>query len=75
MLGEQSDRPKRGIGRFLMVDLLAPARSSGTFVTYTTRCPNQEAIPARMALDEEEEMACKSTPSVARRRKLCWQTP
>jgi hypothetical protein len=31
MLGEQSDRPKRGIGRFLMVDLLAPARSSGTF--------------------------------------------
>ncbi len=28
---KQSDGPKRGIGRFLMVDLLAPARSSGAF--------------------------------------------
>jgi hypothetical protein len=26
---EQSDGPKRGIGRFLMENLLAPARSSG----------------------------------------------
>ena len=29
---EQSDGPKRGIGRFLMGNLLAPARSSGSFV-------------------------------------------
>ena len=31
---EQSDGPKRGIGRFLMENLLAPTRSSGAFVGY-----------------------------------------
>ncbi|MEQ1830834.1 MAG: hypothetical protein ABL921_33105, partial [Pirellula sp.] len=30
-IDEQSDGPKRGIGRFLTENLLAPARSSGTF--------------------------------------------
>ena len=49
---EQSDEPKRGIGRFVRENLLAPARSSVSFVPRFLRTRTQRSgtrTPTRMA--------------------------